>query len=89
MARSVAEAEAMCAAVRDAGVVGMLGFEFRFNPARATLRRMLAGGDLGVPQLVFAADALPLYVAPYKAPPEWWYDADAVAAAGSAPRDRT
>ena len=77
MARSVTEAEAMCAAVRDAGVVGMLGFEFRFHPARATLRRMLARGDLGVPQLVFAADALPLYVAPYKAPPDWWYDAEA------------
>ena len=77
MARSASEAEAMCAAVRDAGVVGMLGFEFRFHPARATLRRMLARGDLGVPQLVFAADALPLYVAPYKAPPDWWYDAEA------------
>jgi predicted dehydrogenase len=54
----------------------MIGFEFRFHPARATLRRMLARGDLGVPQLVFAADALPLYVAPYKAPPDWWYDAE-------------
>jgi predicted dehydrogenase len=77
MARSVVEAEAMGAAARDAGVVGMLGFEFRFHPGRATLRRMLARGDLGVPQLVFAADEMPLYVAPYKAPPDWWYDADA------------
>jgi predicted dehydrogenase len=32
MACSVAEAEAMCAAVRDAGIVGMLGFEFASIP---------------------------------------------------------
>ena len=32
MARSVAEADAMCEAVRAAGVVGMIGFEFRFHP---------------------------------------------------------
>jgi predicted dehydrogenase len=77
MARTATEADAMSAAVREAGVVGMLGFEFRFHPARATLRRLVARGDLGVPQLVFAADAMPLYVAPYKEPPAWWYDAEA------------
>lgn len=77
MACSVAEAEAMCAAVRTAGVVGMVAFEFRFHPARAMLRRLAARGDLGEPQLLLAVDALPLYVAPYKSPPAWWYDADA------------
>ena len=77
MACSVPEAEAMYAAVRDAGVVGMLGFEFRFHPARAMLRRMIARGDLGEPQLLVGMDAIPLYVAPYKTPPAWWYDAAA------------
>jgi len=77
MAGSVAEAQAMCEAVHAARVVGMVDFEFRFHPARATLRRMVARGDLGTPRLLVAVDALPLYVAPYKAPPAWWYDAEA------------
>jgi predicted dehydrogenase len=77
MARAVPEAQAMCDAVRAAGVVGVLGFEFRFHPARAMLGRMVARGDLGRPRLLVGVDALPLYVAPYKPPPAWWYDADA------------
>jgi predicted dehydrogenase len=77
LARSVAEADAMCGAVRRAGVVGMVDFEFRFHPARATLSRLLARGDLGEPRLLTGVDTLALYVAPYKAPPAWWYDADA------------
>jgi predicted dehydrogenase len=77
MARSLAEAQAMCDAVHAAGVVGAVGFEFRFHPARAMLARMIARGDLGEPQLLVCVDTLPLYVAPYKAPPAWWYDADA------------
>ncbi len=77
MARSVAEARAMRDAVREAGVVGMMDFEFRFHPGRAMLRRMVARGDLGEPQLLVCADAMPLYVAPYKSPPAWWFDADA------------
>jgi predicted dehydrogenase len=74
MACSVAEARAMCEAVRTAGVVGLVDFEFRFHPARATVQRMVTRGDLGVPQLLVAMDAMPLYVAPYKPAPEWWYD---------------
>ena len=77
MARSVAEARAMCEAVRTAGVVGMVDFEFRFHPSRAMLRRMVARGDLGEPQLLVCADAMGLYVAPYKPPPAWWFEADA------------
>jgi predicted dehydrogenase len=77
MARTVAEAEAMCAAIRAAGVVGAIDFEFRFHPARAMLRRLIARGDLGVPRLMVCVDTLPLYVAPYREPPAWWYDAEA------------
>ena len=77
MARDVGEATAMRDAVRAAGVVGMIGFEFRFHPARAMLARLIARGDLGAPRLVTCIDTLPLYVAPYKEPPAWWYDADA------------
>jgi predicted dehydrogenase len=77
LARSTAEAQAMCDAVRAAGVVGMVDFEFRFHPSRAMLGRLVARGDLGEPRLLTCVDTLPLYVAPYKPPPPWWYDADA------------
>jgi predicted dehydrogenase len=77
MATTSAEATAMCEAVDTAGVVALIDFEFRFHPSHAGLARMVARGDLGVPQLLVAIDALPLYVAPYKTPPAWWYDADA------------
>ncbi|HXJ32839.1 MAG TPA: Gfo/Idh/MocA family oxidoreductase [Candidatus Eisenbacteria bacterium] len=77
MARDVGEATAMRDAVRTAGVVGMIDFEFRFHPARAMLGRLIARGDLGAPRLATCVDTLPLYVAPYKEPPAWWYDADA------------
>jgi predicted dehydrogenase len=77
MARNVDEATAMADAARAAGIVAFVDFEFRFHPARAMLGRLVARGDLGVPVLAVAVDALPLYVAPYKTPPAWWYDADA------------
>jgi predicted dehydrogenase len=77
MARSATEARAMRDAVHEAGVVGLVDFEFRFHPGRAMLRRMIARGDLGEPQLLVVADAMPLYVAPYKTPPAWWFDTDA------------
>jgi predicted dehydrogenase len=77
MARSVAEASAMCEAVRANRVVGAIGFEFRFHPGRAMLRRLVTRGDLGTPQLLVCTDAMPLYVAPYKPPPAWWYDLEA------------
>gem|GEM_PF-1030006 len=41
-------------AAHAAGVVGFVGFEFRFHPARAMLGRLLARGDLGVPALAVA-----------------------------------
>jgi predicted dehydrogenase len=77
MARDVAEAEGMAAAIRAAGVTGLVDFEFRFHPARAMLARLVRRGDLGAPRLLVGVDALPLYVAPYKEPPAWWFDADA------------
>jgi predicted dehydrogenase len=77
MARTLAEAEAMRVAVVAAGVVGLVDHEFRFHPGRAMLGRVVARGDLGVPALVSAVDTIPLYVAPHRPPPAWWFDADA------------
>jgi len=75
MARTLAEAEHMQAAVSAAGVVGLIDHEFRFEPARATLGRLIARGDLGVPRLVTAAATSPLFIDPWRPPPPWWYAA--------------
>src|SRR5262249_16189146 len=58
MARTVAEAETMCDAART--VVALVDHEFRFDPARATLARLIRRGDLGTPQLVTAITTIPL-----------------------------
>jgi predicted dehydrogenase len=74
MARTTAEAEAMCEAAGD--VVALVDHEFRFDPARAMLARLIARGELGTPQLVTAISTMPLYIDPYRPPPAWWFDAD-------------
>ena len=74
MARTSAEAEAMCDAAR--GVVALVDHEFRFDPARAMLARLIHEGDLGTPRLVTAITTMPHYVDPYRPPPSWWFDAD-------------
>lgn len=77
MARNLAEAEAMEAAARSAGVVARIDHELRFHPSRAALARLIASGRLGEPHLMAAFDDLPLYVAPYRSAPAWWFDAAA------------
>ena len=47
MARTAAEAEAMAAAVRHAGVLYGTAFDQRFHPAHAALRERIAQGALG------------------------------------------
>ena len=47
LANSVADAEAMLAAAKKAGVKHMCGFSYRFAPAVATIKQMVARGELG------------------------------------------
>lgn len=74
MARSLPEAERMLAAVQAAGVVGVVGFEHRFEPARAMLGRLLERGDLGMPQLVTCITNTAAFVDPQQPPPAWLFD---------------
>jgi predicted dehydrogenase len=74
MARTSAEVDAMCDAARS--VVALVDHEFRFDPARAMLARLIQQGDLGTPRLVTAITTMPLYVDPYRPPPAWWFDED-------------
>jgi predicted dehydrogenase len=75
MARALAEARAMRDAAATAGIVAMIDHEFRFDPARATLARLLRRGDLGTPRLATVLAMSPLFVAPHRAAPPWWFDA--------------
>ncbi len=77
MARTLAEAEAMRQAAAGAGVVGLVDHEFRFEPARAALGRLLARGDLGTPRLVACVAHLPLFADATRPAPAWWFDAAA------------
>ena len=48
--RSAAEAEGMVAAANDAGLVHLLNFEFRHEPARLRVKQLLDEGAIGTPE---------------------------------------
>lgn len=47
LANTLKEANGMLAAVKKAGVKHMCGFSYRFAPAVASIKKMIAGGELG------------------------------------------
>ena len=47
LANTLKDAKAMLAAANKAGVKHMCGFSYRFAPAVQTMKRMIAGGELG------------------------------------------
>jgi predicted dehydrogenase len=48
--RTLAEAEAMAARAESTGVVHLVNFEFRHQPARVTMRALMASGAIGRPE---------------------------------------
>lgn len=77
MARTTVEARAMSEAASAAGVVALIDHEFRFDPARALLARLLTTGDLGQPRLATAIANMPHFIDPWRPPPTWWFSAAA------------
>jgi predicted dehydrogenase len=71
-ARDLAEARAMLAAVRAAGVVHLLGTEFRFATGQASLRRAVASGAIGEPRTAIFMLQIPSLVDPAAELPTWW-----------------
>lgn len=73
-ARDLAQAREMLAAAEKAGVIHMLGAEFRFDSAQALLRRVVQDGTIGDP-LMFSR----IYQQPGGGEEEpladWWIDA--------------
>lgn len=69
-----AEAAAMCAAAERAGVVALVGHEFRWAEDRVTLARAVAHGRVGTPRLFSFVQYAPVVADPDAPVPDWWFD---------------
>jgi predicted dehydrogenase len=74
-ARDASEAEEMRAAADEAGVVGLLGAEFRFAAGQAQLKRVVDAGMIGEPTLALFLLHIPTHADPSAELPGWWQDA--------------
>lgn len=75
-AKDVAEAREMWKAAEKAGVVHMLGAEFRFEGMQALLRRVVKEGQIGTPLHFLRIYHQPGLQDPDEALSDWWEDAD-------------
>ena len=71
-AMNTGEARRMQKAAEGAGVVNLLGHEFRFMPQYATVSRAMADGIIGDPRFITLTD-INSYVAAGEFP-GWWFD---------------
>jgi len=74
-ARDVAEARWMRDAAENAGVVHLLGTEWRFGTGQALLARAVAEGVIGEPRFALFALQIPSLVDPAAELPAWWEQA--------------
>jgi predicted dehydrogenase len=74
-ARDVAEAQAMLDAADAAGVVHLLGTEFRWSTGQALAARVIAEGAIGDPRLATFILHVPMLADPAGELPGWWADA--------------
>jgi predicted dehydrogenase len=72
-ARDLAEARAMLEAAERAGVVHMLGHEFRCDPVRVMVARLVAGGAIGQPKLANFTNLI-TYMSKATDMPDWWFN---------------
>jgi predicted dehydrogenase len=77
LARDAGEARAMLDAARRAGVVHLVGHEFRWTPDRALFARAIAEGLIGKPKLATLVSQLALLASPEAKMPPWWFDEQA------------
>jgi predicted dehydrogenase len=73
-ATDAAEAQRMLDAAEAAGVVHLLGTEFRFGTGQALLRRVVQRGDIGEPKLAMFLLEMPLIADHGAEVPDWWED---------------
>lgn len=73
-ALDAAEARAMLAAADSAGVVALVGHEFRWATERALVARAIDDGVIGEPRLAALVSYVPLVADPTARAPSWWFD---------------
>lgn len=71
--RSADEAAQMCALAREAGVLGLLNFENRYDAARQRVRALVADGAIGTPEHVQFSMLLSITRTPLR-PYGWLFD---------------
>ena len=71
-ALDLGEARTMLDAARRAGIVHMLGTEYRFSTPQAALRRVVASGAIGEPRAAVFMLQLPSLLDPTVDLPAWW-----------------
>jgi predicted dehydrogenase len=77
LARDAAEARRMLAAAERAGVVHLVGTEFRWDRGQATLARAVAAGLIGEPRFASILLSVPLLADTAAEVPGWWASAEA------------
>jgi predicted dehydrogenase len=86
-AKDAVEARTMLEAAERAGIVHMVGHEFRWMPERAMLARLLADGAIGDARLATFTSLTPYLIDPNIEMPDWWFDEESgggwLGAAGS------
>jgi predicted dehydrogenase len=76
-ARDAGEARAMLEAAQRAGIVHLVGHEFRWTPDRALFARAIAEGLIGRPKLATLVQHMALVASPEAKMPPWWFDEQA------------
>lgn len=74
MAANVGEGRAMLAAAEAAGIIHLMGNEFRWLSDRALVMRAIADGLIGEPRYATISGYLPLVADPAARMPQWWFD---------------
>ena len=69
------EAKVVLDAAESAGIVHVLGTEFRWDPGQAGLARAVTAGLVGEPRLATWVMHVPVLADPEATLPEWWADA--------------
>ena len=75
-AKDAAEGRAVLAAAEAAGIVHLLGCEFRWDAGQALLAQAVQGGEIGEPRMATVMLHVPLLADPSAEVPAWWADAD-------------
>jgi predicted dehydrogenase len=76
-ARDAEEARGMLAAAERAGVVHMMGNQFRMNPERVLMARCIRQRLIGEPRLISITQYTGLVADPAAQWPHWWFDSHA------------